>query len=426
METLSHLLPLLKIMAVFAGMLAGIRYKLGLSLSIALGGLALVLLFGGTPLDWLHVAANALVDPKTLYLALIVALIMVLSDLLDKTGRTTALMRSLEPYLTGPRLRLAFFPALIGLLPMPGGAIFSAPMIKGAAGDLGVSDADKTLINYWFRHCWELAWPLYPGVILGASLADVPITTVLLYNLPFIPAYALLGWWFFLGPKALPLDARRLNGAVEEKNAGRALRLGLPLITAIAGAVFLGGGLNVVFEDFPFELGVVAALALACLVCVAQDRPAPAKIAGAVLNRHILSMVGVIAAIFVFKDALQATDVVSELAKLAGGRAALFSAAVFLPFLTGFVSGITMAFVGATFPLLLELLSLLGLQDQTMAWLTLSFFSGFTGIMASPMHICFIFSCRYFGVNLAKIWRRLLVPCVLLLLFGTGLFFLYR
>jgi len=117
--------------------------------------------------------------------------------------------------------------------------------------------------------------------------------------------------------------------------------------------------------------------------------------------------------------------VVREMVKLGGG-AALICAAVFVPALVGMVAGITMAFVGASFPLMLGLLDQLGLQHQAMAWATLALISGFAGVMASPLHICFIMCCQYFSVNLPRFWRLTAPPCLILLAFGFVWFCVLR
>lgn len=428
MDLLRQLLPLLKIFLVFTGMLAGIRFKIGLATSIALGSVALVPLFGHSLLDWPGIAANALTDPKTLYLAAIVTLILVLSDLLDKSGQTAALMRAMAPRLKSPRLRLAFFPALIGLLPMPGGAVFSAPMVKSVAEDLEIHPEDKALVNYWFRHVWETSWPLYPGVILAASLTNIPIAILMAYNLPIVAITVFLGWMFFLRPKALRLTAPpAAPDDAPVANLGQTLRLGLPLFTATAGALVFETILNAIWPGAPMELGISGALALAAFICATQNRLNARQILISFANKHILNMLAVIAAIFIFKDTLQATNVVNQLAKLAGGDAALAVAAILLPLLVGLISGISMAFVGATFPLLLDLLHVLNITgSHATAWIILAYISGFTGIMASPLHICFIFSCQFFNVNLSHAWRRLALPCSAIFASGVALFFIYR
>ncbi len=428
MDVLAQTLPLLKILAVFAGMLAGIRFKLGLAGSITLGGFALLPLFGRSPLEWPGVALAALTDPKTLCIGVIVILILVLNGLLQKTGQTARLMDAIIPYLKNPRLRLAFFPALIGLLPMPGGAIFSAPMIGTVGDPLGVSPNDKSLLNYWFRHVWETCWPLYPGVILAAALTNIPIGVIMIHTLPVVCVCICLGWLFFLRPKVLPLkESSPAAAGPAPARPGEVLRLGLPLLTCTAGALIFETLLDAAFPGVMREMGIIIALAFAAVICAVQNKTPFKTVLSAFASRNIVSMLAVIAAIFVFKDAMQKTGVVGQLTGLAGGDAALFVAAILLPMLVGLISGITMAFVGAAFPLLLDLLAALGVSGEARtAWVILALVSGFTGIMASPLHICFIFSCQYFGVNISAVWRRLLAPSALLFATGVTLFFCYR
>ena len=122
---------------------------------------------------------------------------------------------------------------------------------------------------------------------------------------------------------------------------------------------------------------------------------------------------------------MEQAGVVREMVKLGGG-AALITSAVFVPALVGMVAGITMAFVGAAFPLMLGLLDQLGMRDQAMAWAMLALVSGFAGVMASPLHICFVMTCQYFGVDLARSWRAVALPCLALMGFGVAWFFVLR
>ncbi len=164
-----------------------------------------------------------------------------------------------------------------------------------------------------------------------------------------------------------------------------------------------------------------------CDLCNDTEFPARSSFLWTVLvGKSVRSMLFVIVSVFVFKEVMQVAEVVEEMARVAGGDAALFAAAMFLPFLVGMVSGISIAFVGATFPLLLGVLNMLGMQDQTVPYLILALFSGFTGIMISPIHICLILTCQYFECDLARTWRKLVAPCVILLLSGIGLFFFLR
>ncbi|MEZ7197289.1 DUF401 family protein [Pseudodesulfovibrio karagichevae] len=420
------LAPFLKVLFSFLLMLAGMRLRIGLGLAILIGGVAMGLLFGMGPLPIAKTGVLALTQDKFLFLAAIVGLILILSDAMERSGQSKRLMEALSGFLTSPRLRLVFFPALIGLLPMPGGAVFSAPMIKTVSEDMRITNSDRAVLNYWFRHVWELIWPLYPGIILTLALADLQIIDLVSYTWPATPIMLLTGWFFFLRPGVLGAKDLTVPMPLTTRSKSAALREGLPLLIAIVGAIGLETSIATFAPSVPFEFGVVAALAAAVICVMVQNTQLGLNFLRQVLSKRSLwSMISVICAIFVFKDILQAAGVVQEMARVAGGDAALFASAAFLPFLVGMVAGINVAFVGATFPLLLGVLSSLGMQDQTIPYIVLATFCGFTGVMISPIHICFILTCEYFQCDLGRTWRKVVAPCLIFLASGVALFFLY-
>lgn len=426
MEFMIIALPFVKVIAAFCLMLVGIRNKLGLALSILAGGLFMGLIFGLSTTELLEASSLALVQEKFLFLVTIVGAILILSDALERSGQSLRLMDALSGYLVRPRLRLIFFPALIGLLPMPGGAIFSAPMVKAVSADMRLNKEDKVVINYWFRHVWEMAWPLYPGIILTVALADVPVTAYIAKSWPGVVAMFAVGWFFFLRPGVL--HAAALPSAADLPRGKRSRRKvvteGLPLIIAIVGAIGLEALLAGFAAKISFEWGVIVAL-LAAIICImVQNRLGVSFLAAVLKKKSLWTMLMVIAAIFVFKDVMQVAGIVEAMAQSAGGGVALFAAAVFLPFLVGMVAGINVAFVGATFPLLIGLLNSLGMEDRIIPYLILGSFSGFTGVMISPIHICFVLTCNYFETDLGRAWRRLVAPSICFGLSGALLFWL--
>ncbi|WP_432738680.1 DUF401 family protein [Maridesulfovibrio sp. FT414] len=425
MDFLVSIFPLFKIILVFILMLAGIRLRLGVGPSILAGAAILALMTSMGAGKFLLVSAAALTEPKTVYLALIVALIMVLSGLLERTGQAGRIMESLTGYLRSPRLRLVFFPALIGLLPMPGGAIFSAPMIQEAAGGLDVSGSEKAVINYWFRHLWELAWPLYPGMILAASLCSMSIFQFIGYTFPGSLACIALGCFFFLRPSVLPMKNNGAESVRELPRPGiwKVIVEGLPLITAIVGALFFEAVLAFFSPGIPFEIGILLALTAAVLCVLLANSGSLPIVRGLLLEKRFLNMVFMIVCVFVFKDVLGASGLVDELSRMAGGETALIAAAVLIPFLVGFISGITLAFVGSAMPLVVGLVHASGLSEQLPAWMVLCMFSGFAGIMSSPLHICFLLTCEYFKVDMYSAWKKIALPSILLMFVGVAYFF---
>jgi uncharacterized protein len=424
MEILTIALPFVKVIGAFCLMLVGIRNKLGLALSILAGGLFMGLIFGLPVSELLKSSGLALVQGKFLFLITIVGSILILSDALERSGQSARLMNALSGYLVHPRLRLIFFPALIGLLPMPGGAIFSAPMVKAVSVDMSLDNCDRTVINYWFRHVWEMAWPLYPGIILTVALADIPVTALISRSWPGVVAMFAIGWFFFLRSSVLGTVVF-IEEIHSKGSRSQIVREGFPLIIAIVGAIGLETLLGKFFPNISFEWGVICALVCAIICIMVQNQLGTSFLADVLKKKSLWNMLMVIAAIFIFKDVMQAAGIVQEMAESAGSGVALFAAAVFLPFLVGLVAGINVAFVGATFPLLIGLLHTLGMEDQMVAYLILGSFSGFTGVMISPIHICFVLTCNYFETDLARAWRRLVAPSICFGLSGASLFWFF-
>lgn len=415
-------IPLLKVGLVFALMLAGIRYKLGIGPSILAGSLVLGLIFGLGPVDWLITAFSALADTQFLLLLIIIEAIMILSHLLETSGQSQRIMHTLSRHLRWPRLRLAFFPALIGLLPMPGGAVFSAPMVKSASQDFSLSSMDQTLLNYWFRHLWELIWPMYPGIILAASLSNTSLLHFIGLTWPSFPVCILLGWIFFLRPHKTPLAPESERSAFSPSQED-SWKQTLPLILAVGGTLVLQGLIWVTALPLPSELGFILALICAIWICLGQNDISVHRVWPLLIKKHFVQMLFTLLAIFVFKEVLDQGGVVGELAQSTGSASALILICILLPLIVGLISGLTLAYVGATFPLIVGILDHLGLENR-ISYLVLAMFAGYAGVLGSPLHICFLLTCEFFNVNPFSAWLRILPPSILFLATGCLYFWI--
>ena len=108
---------------------------------------------------------SAFTDPSTILLAIAVGLIPIIGGILKDTGQMDNLVKNMR---IGKKAFLAVSPALLGMLPMPGGALLSAPMVE-KAGE-GVSKEKKCGLNVWFRHILFLIYPLTPALIVSSMI----------------------------------------------------------------------------------------------------------------------------------------------------------------------------------------------------------------------------------------------------------------
>ena len=79
-----------------------------------------------------------------------------------------------------------------------------------------------------------------------------------------------------------------------------------------------------------------------------------------------------------------------------------------VPLIIGLITGVTLAFIAVSFPLLIPLM---GGPDVNMELVMLGFAAGFVGCLLSPVHLCLVLTREYFGASWGGIYRMLLPAC---------------
>jgi len=141
-----------------------------------------------------------------------------------------------------------------------------------------------------------------------------------------------------------------------------------------------------------------------------------------VFQRHVFKMLFLVMAIFAFKEVLEQSGVVTSMGDFSGTAIALFLSATVLPALVGMISGIAMAFVGSVLPLVLAMAEQMGFGTHKPAFVVLTLFTGFSGVMVSPLHACLLLTCEYFKTDLAGVWGRIARPSLVLFVSGVVYF----
>ncbi|RPJ01793.1 MAG: DUF401 family protein, partial [Deltaproteobacteria bacterium] len=161
------MIDLLKIGAVFSTLILLTFKKVNLWISLLITTVLLGLLFhvsiGRIAIDLLSAAG----DEKTLLLLGALVAILFFSNLLKETGRLDKILDGFRNLLKDVRMVVVLLPAIIGLMPIVGGALLSAPMVVPGCDELRLSGERRTFLNYWFRHIWEFVLPTYPALILA-------------------------------------------------------------------------------------------------------------------------------------------------------------------------------------------------------------------------------------------------------------------
>ncbi|MGD1992917.1 MAG: DUF401 family protein [Anaerolineae bacterium] len=400
------MLDILKLLGVVALIILLLNRKWNLGLALLVASALMGLLFT-RPLGLVaRDALAAIVDPITLRLAGIVVLILTLGEILRRTARLDGMVHALEQLVPDTRVVLAVVPAFIGLLPMVGGAMFSAPMV-GRIGDQVEADGGrKTFVNYWFRHIWEYVFPLYPSFLLATTLLGLSAQEAVGAMWP-LTAAAVVGGVVF-GLRGL----RRAEAGAEEM--GRLASLGelarsiWPIVLVLVLSLVVG---------LDLILGLLLSIGLLALV----NHIGPRQFWDILRNAVRWDTVVVIFGAMIFRRVLEETGAVAVASQaLTEMNVPLLLVVFAVPFAAGLMSGLGAAAFAIGFPIILPLVghSPIDLDMAMWAWA-----GGFLGVMMSPVHLCLALTREYFDADWGAVYR-LLVPAVLLTAATAGLLLL--
>lgn len=390
---------LLRTLVVLVVVVFLLRRTMHLGLVMLIGAATLALLYLTPPLDFLTGAWVALASPNALEMTATLIFTMIMENILRSTGTLKRMVESLSEVFPDARFIMASMPAMIGMLPSPGGAVFSAPMVSEAASRLSIPADQKAFVNYWYRHIWEYVSPLYPGIILVAGLAHIPYQKIVLANLPYALSVVLWGGVFaFAGVGPTPA------GSSTSVGRGKALRMFLAAVSPIMAALVL----VVVFRVNP-----VPAMGGVTVLMYLAHRYSPAAIVRSLRESISLKAMTLVFGIMIFQETLRLTGALDGISRFfaESGLPAVLIITV-IPFLAGVMTGLTVAFVGITFPILMPLM---GGDAPSLGLLSLAFGSGFTGVMISPVHLCLVLTREYFGADMSRVYHRLWIPQALVL-----------
>ncbi len=391
---------LLKIGSAFCLIIALLRMRWNFGLVMAGAAVFLGALYGIGPTRQAAVFVASCIDPITINLVTGLVLIMALENILRKRGLLKRMMEAVVNVARDRRIAMAIMPGVIGLLPSAGGAAFSAPMVQEAAADADMRAEHKAFVNYWFRHIWEYCSPLYPGIVLTAAVTHIPLNRLLLSQLPLplavVAIGAVLGFRDF---RHEPVPGRRDR---------RELTVLVLTLLPIAASVVL---------VVVFKLSLAAAMISVVTGTFLFYRCSAAEIAATFRESFSINIVFMTAGIMVFKGMLEATGVIDAL-PITFRESGMPAAVIFfaLPFIVGLLTGLTVAFVGATFPIIMAMTG--GHPDAGIV--TFAFASGFAGVMLSPTHLCLTLTLQYFHADMAGTYRYLYLPTLLVFLAGVA------
>jgi integral membrane protein (TIGR00529 family) len=404
----------------FLGFMLYKRVNLGITLNVTAILLALL------ALDWWDIPniAYATVDPATadglLAISVILATfgIMWLSQLYKETGEITKLSESLSRLVKNPKIVLSTLPAIIGFLPVAGGALMSAPIVDAEAEKLKLKPEKKAYVNLWFRHTIFPVYPLSQVLIVTAALTGTPLFSIILLQIPTVIVMVIVG--FLVGFRKTQVRTEKAeikgNGAASSAEFKEFIVAFSPILTTIIVAVLLNA-LGYGFSQQGFDVLTATFVGLAVLAIISSS-----TLKVLVKPLKGLGIYGVTLAVygaFLLRNVIKAAGI-SEIFRplISNGSVDITILLTAIPMALGFLTGSPSGAIaiGASI--------LTGFLTFTPKTAALLYISAYLGYVVAPTHLCFTFTADYFKSSLGKIYKYVIPSFIVTFATALTVYFL--
>ena len=367
------------------------RVGLGVSLTLAAFLMSLLSLgISGTA----TVLLETCIDPVTLTLVFASFFIMFLSRLYKETGLVNVLTRSLGGFIKNSKVTVSLLPAVIGLLPVAGGALMSAPMVEAEADKLGLDESKKTYINIWFRHAILPVYPISQFLILTAALTETSIDALIARQALVVTVMIIIG--YFIGLRKT--QVAKTDNTEAELNPKANLKGLTYSFSPIIITIILAAALNVNIAIATLA-GVITILIITKTKLTAFQKILKNKAIwevtlaafGALLLRNVTLASG-------------ASDILgSALANMNLSGIIVLS---IVPAVLGFLLGSPSGAVALSVPILAETVTFIPKNAS------LLYISAYLGYLSAPTHLCLVFTAQYFKTSISKSYKYL-IPSII-------------
>lgn len=391
----------LKVAFVFAFILLLLRKKINIGLVMLIAATLLIILYQMSPASVISTVKSAIANKVTIKLTIALSFIRMFELILREHDVLTEMMNSVKTLLKNRKIITISMPLLIGLIPSVGGAYFSAPMVADTTHDVKMSPEEKGFINYWFRHPWEYILPLYPGVLLASAISKIELHTLIKANLPYAILIVVTGFIFAM---------HGLNGSVKTENtlSKKGLWSFFPILSVLLLVVM-------------FHVELHYALIGAVLFLLLFYRYKPKSLVKVIKHGLSPDVIILILGVMFFKEVMENTGAVKNLSLFFLQKGIpVFPILFLLPFITGFLTGLTVGFVGSAFPLIISI------AGTSIGAISFAFVSGFLGVLLSPVHICLVLTREYFKADLWGIYKIMIPGCIVIFVAAVIQYLLIR
>jgi len=383
----------------FLGVLLYKRVNLGVTLS------ATALLLALLSLDWQeipNIIFETTFDLLTISVVLATFGIMLLSQLYKETGVINDLSKSLSRIINNPKVVASILPAVIGFLPVAGGALMSAPLVDAETKRLGLKPEKKAYVNLWFRHTIFPVYPISQLLIVTAALTGITIPVIIMRHIPVVAVMIIVG--YIISFWRVSDTKNRENSKIKDRSNSD-LKGFFVAFSPILATIVVAIGLDLAgfgLAKLGFDVLIATFIGLVILIAISkmdlQVFIRPFKSWG--IYGITLAAYGA----FLLRNIMVATGI-PEIFKafVTNGSVDIILLLTVVPAVLGFLTGSPLGGVTISVPILYGVLTTFSPRTAALIYM-----GAYLGYLITPTHLCFAFTADYFKSSLGRIYRYLI------------------
>ncbi|MBT9176119.1 MAG: hypothetical protein DDT20_00421 [Firmicutes bacterium] len=376
------------IVAAFVAIVLLVQRKVQVGLALIVGAVIVGLSSGQGVFALLGTAVKSLGSTNSVNLILTLGLISLLGAVMQEGQVLSKMVSLLQVALRSTKLTIMLVPSLIGTLLVTGGAIMSAPTVEKLGQELELPPARMAAINLLFRHGWYFVYPLIPGFILITSLTGLPLSRLLLWQLPLTIVSLAAGYFVYL--RGIP---------DRTPNCPPPTRRDFLLLLQYTSPIWVSLALTVA-AGLSFPVALLGGLVLALLFGDTQAKDWPQMLYRGLNTPIIAAGVGIV----IFQGVIGQVEALPILiSRLLATGLPVSVLYVVLPFCAGLVSASNTSALGLTLPLLLPAMQA---TDTMLFGTVVAYTSSFIGYFASPLHLCQVATTTHFRCQVVPLYRE--------------------
>ncbi len=382
----------------------------GIAMLISAGVLALFSQKNLTPIETIQILKKASTSIDTLALTIGVALIGILANSMKETGQIESLIQNIRIHVPKGGILIAA-PAIFGLLPIPGGALLSAPIVDEEGKKIKISKHLRAFLNLWFRHIGFIIFPLAPPLLLLAQEAKIGLHWLIIIQIPiFFIAFTVGGYylWREIRKKQdTPTETKKPN----TKPTHSLIQSSSPILISVALFFLFSYLLNL-----SFYLSLLFSIPIGITTSLTQSQPKKKiNIRKTVKEGFSLDLALAVFGILIFYNMVQSSGLTETLSEIFLGILPLPLLIILISALLGFSMGHNLGAVGISYSILASLIS------GNIPLISLLYTSAFFGYLISPIHLCVAVSFEFFNPKLENLYK-IYIPAAIISLTISAIF----